>query len=118
MGFAASQGNFELNVFMPVIAYNFLQSARLLADVMVSFDRNCASGIRANRAVIDAHLRDSLMLVTALNPHIGYENAAAIAKRAHQTGMTLREAAIDLGMLTGAEFDRLVKPENMVHPLN
>ena len=118
VGFAASQGNFELNVFMPVIAYNFLQSARLLGDVMDSFDRNCASGIKANRAVIAAHLRESLMLVTALNPHIGYENAAAIAKRAHATGMTLREAAVDLGLLTAAEFDKLVKPENMVHPLN
>ena len=118
VGFAASQGNFELNVFMPVIAYNFIQSARLLADAMDSFNKNCASGIKANRAVIAAHLRDSLMLVTALNPHIGYENAAAIAKRAHKTGMTLREAAIDLGLLTGAEFDKLVKPEKMVHPLN
>ena len=118
VGFAASQGNFELNVFMPVIAYNLLQSARLLGDVMDSFDRNCASGIRADRAVIEAHLRDSLMLVTALNPHIGYENAAAIAKRAHKTGMTLREAAVDLGLLTAEEFDAWVKPENMVHPLN
>ena len=118
VGFAASQGNFQLNVFMPVLIYNFLQSARLLADVMDSFNRNCAAGIRANRAVIAAHLRDSLMLVTALNPYIGYENAAKIARHAHKTGMTLREAAVDLGLLTGEQFDRYVKPENMVHPLS
>lgn len=117
VGFAASQGNFQLNVFMPVCIYNFLQSARLLADVMESFNRNCASGIRANRAVIAAHLNESLMLVTALNPHIGYENAARIAKHAHQNGQTLKASAVELGLLTAEEFDAWVKPENMVHPL-
>ena len=117
VGFAASQGNFQLNVFMPVCIYNFLQSARLLADVMDSFNRNCASGIRANRDVITAHLNESLMLVTALNPHIGYENAAKIAKHAHHNGLTLKAAAVELGLLTAEEFDAWVKPENMVHPL-
>ena len=117
IGFAASQGNFELNVFMPVILYNFLQSARLLADAMDSFNKNCASGIRANRAVIEQHLNDSLMLVTALNPHIGYENAAKIAKYAHKNGLTLREAAKALELVTEEEFDQWVKPENMVKPL-
>ena len=117
IGFAASQGNFELNVYMPVILYNFLQSARLLADAMDSFNKNCASGIKANRAVIEQHLNDSLMLVTALNPHIGYENAAKIAKYAHKNGLTLREAAKALELVTEEEFDRWVKPENMVKPL-
>ncbi len=117
IGFAASQGNFELNVYMPVILYNFLQSARLLADAMDSFNKNCAVGIKANRAVIEAHLRDSLMLVTALNPHIGYENAAKIAKYAHKNGLTLREAAKALALVTEEEFDAWVKPENMVKPL-
>ena len=117
IGIAASQGNFQLNVFLPVTIYNFLQSARLLADVMDSFNRNCASGIRANRDVIAAHLNESLMLVTALNPHIGYENAAKIAKHAHRTGQTLKAAAVELGLLTAEEFDAWVKPENMVHPL-
>ncbi len=116
IGFAASQGNFELNVFLPVILYNFLQSARLLADVMDSFNRNCASGIKANRSVIADHLRDSLMLVTALNPHIGYENSAKIAKYAHKTGMTLREAAVALDLVTPQQFDEWVRPEKMVHP--
>ena len=117
IGFAASQGNFELNVYMPVILYNFLQSARLLADAMDSFNKNCASGIKANRAVIEQHLNDSLMLVTALNPHIGYENAAKIAKYAHKNGLTLREAAEALQLVTAEEFDAWVKPENMVKPL-
>ena len=117
IGFAASQGNFELNVYMPVILYNFLQSARLLADAMDSFNKNCAAGIQANRTVIDQHLRDSLMLVTALNPHIGYENAAKIAKYAHKNGLTLREAAKALALVTEEEFDAWVKPENMVKPL-
>ena len=116
IGFAASQGNFELNVFMPVILYNFLQSARLLADVMDSFNLNCVSGLRADREVIAAHLRDSLMLVTALNPHIGYESAARIAKHAHAEGLTLREAALQLGLVSAEDFDRWVRPENMVHP--
>ena len=117
IGFAASQGNFELNVYMPVILYNFLQSARLLADAMDSFNRNCAAGIQANRDVIDQHLRDSLMLVTALNVHIGYENAAKIAKYAHKNALTLREAAKALELVTEEEFDQWVKPENMVKPL-
>ena len=116
IGFAASQGNFELNVFMPVILYNFLQSARLLADVMDSFNLNCVSGLRADREVIAAHLRDSLMLVTALNPHIGYESAARIAKHAHAEGLTLRESALQLGLVSAEDFDRWVRPENMVHP--
>ena len=117
IGFAASQGNFELNVYMPVILYNFLQSARLLADAMDSFNNNCASGIKANRSVIAQHLNDSLMLVTALNPHIGYENAAKIAKYAHKNGLTLRAAAMELQLVTAEEFDAWVRPENMVKPL-
>ena len=117
VGMAASQGNFELNVFMPVCIYNFLQSARLLADAMVSFNANCAVGIRPNLAKIEANLNTSLMLVTALNPHIGYENAAKIAKHAHKNGLTLKESALELGILTAEEFDRFVRPENMVHPL-
>ena len=116
IGFAASQGNFELNVYMPVILYNFLQSARLLADAMDSFNKNCASGIKANRSVIAQHLSDSLMLVTALNPHIGYENAAKIAKYAHKNGLTLRAAAMELQLVTAEEFDAWVRPENMVKP--
>mgnify|MGYP000395778201 CR=1 FL=1 len=113
---AASQGNFELNVFMPVCIYNFLQSARLLADVMDSFEANCVRGIRPNYDAIQAHLDASLMLVTALNPHIGYENAARIAKHAHATGQTLKASAVELGLLTAEEFDAWVRPENMVHP--
>lgn len=116
IGFAASQGNFQLNVFLPVTIYNFLQSARLLADVMDSFEANCVRGIRPNYDVIRAHLDASLMLVTALNPHIGYENAARIAKHAHATGQTLRAAAVELGLLTAEEFDAWVRPEDMVHP--
>lgn len=112
----ASQGNFELNVFKPVIAYNLLQSIRLLSDVMVSFNDNCAVGITPNRKVIDGYLHGSLMLVTALNPYIGYENAAKIAKTAHKNGTTLREEAINLGILTGEQFDSYVKPEEMTHP--
>ena len=116
IGFAASQGNFQLNVFLPVTIYNFLQSARLLADVMDSFETNCVRGIRPNYDAIQAHLDASLMLVTALNPHIGYENAARIAKHAHATGQTLKAAAVELGLLTAEEFDAWVRPENMVHP--
>ncbi|MBR4209108.1 MAG: class II fumarate hydratase [Lachnospiraceae bacterium] len=114
VGFAASQGNFELNVFMPVIIYNYLQSVRLLSDAMKSFEERCASGIRPNREKIEANLKNSLMLVTALNPHIGYENAAKIAKAAHKNGTTLREEAIRLGFLTGEQFDEYVRPEKMV----
>ena len=115
IGFAASQGNFQLNVFLPVTIYNFLQSARLLADVMDSFEANCVRGIRPNYDAIQAHLDASLMLVTALNPHIGYENAAHIAKHAHATGQTLKAAAVELGLLTAEEFDAWVRPEDMVH---
>lgn len=117
VGMAASQGNFELNVFMPVCIYNFLQSARLLGDVMVSFNNNCAVGIRPNREKIKEYLDNSLMLVTALNPHIGYENAAKIAKTAYRDGGTLKETAVKLGLLTGEEFDSIVRPENMVGPI-
>ncbi len=116
IGFAASQGNFELNVFKPVIAYNFLQSVRLLADSIVSFNDNAAVGIKANEEKINHFLNDSLMLVTALNPYIGYENAAKIAKTAHANGTTLREEAVNLGLLTEEEFDRYVKPEEMIAP--
>src|SRR5688572_15450701 len=107
-------GHFELNVFKPVIASNVLQSARLLGDACVSFNDKCADGVEANIAVIRQHLENSLMLVTALNPHIGYENAAKIAKTAHKENKTLREAAIGLGLLTNEQFDAWVKPENMV----
>ncbi|UOF89790.1 class II fumarate hydratase [Fodinisporobacter ferrooxydans] len=116
IGFAASQGNFELNVFKPVIIYNFLQSARLLADAMRSFDDHCAIGIEPNRDVINRHLNDSLMLVTALNPYIGYEKAATIAKLAYKEGITLKAAAVKSGLLTGQEFDQMVRPEAMIHP--
>ena len=114
---AASQGNFELNVFMPVCIYNFLQSARLLGDVMRSFELRCARGIKPNREKIQAYLDESLMLVTALNPHIGYENAAKVAKTAFAEGITLREAAVRLGFLTAEAFDQIVRPEKMVGPI-
>lgn len=114
IGFSASQGNFELNVFKPVIAYNFLQSVRLLTDSLVSFNDHCAVGIEANLDVIQNHVSNSLMLVTALNPHIGYEKAAAIAKQAHNDGSTLKESAVKSGHLTADQFDEWVRPENMV----
>jgi fumarate hydratase class II len=114
IGFAASQGNFELNVFKPVIIYNFLHSVRLLADAMRSFNEHCAVGIEPNEATITRNLQQSLMLVTALNPHIGYENAAKIAKKAHKEGTTLKEAAVASGLLTGEQFDTYVRPERMV----
>ena len=117
IGIAASQGNFELNVFKPVIAYNFLQSVRLLADAALSFNDNCAVGIEPDRARIKQLVDQSLMLVTALNRKIGYDNAAKIAKNAHKKGTTLRESAIELGLLTGKEFDAEVKPEKMVGTL-
>jgi len=117
IGFAASQGNFELNVFKPVIAYNFLQSSQLLADSMLSFEERCVRGIQPNYEKIDQFLNDSLMLVTALNPHIGYENAAKIAKKAFDDNGTLKEAAIELGLLTAEEFDQYVVPKEMTHPL-
>jgi len=113
---AASQGNFELNVFKPVIAYNFLQSVRLMADSIVSFNDNAAVGIEPNLDKIEVFVQNSLMLVTALNPHIGYENAAKIAKTAHANGTTLKEEAINLGLLTAEEFDKYVRPEEMISP--
>ncbi len=113
VGFAASQGNFELNVFKPVIAYNVLQSIKLLTDSMLSFDKNCAVGIEPIEDNIEKFLNDSLMLVTALNPHIGYENAAMIAKTAHKNGTTLKEEAVALGLMSAEEFDRYVKPKEM-----
>jgi len=114
IGFAASQGNFELNVFKPVIIYNFLQSVTLMADVIRSFDRNCVVGIQPVLERIEYNLHHSLMLVTALNPHIGYEKSAAIVKKAHADGVSLRQAAIALGLLTGEEFDRYVQPGAMI----
>jgi fumarate hydratase class II len=113
---AASQGHFELNVYKPVIAYAALQSIRLLADVAMSFTDHCITGIRANEARIRELMQNSLMLVTALAPRIGYDNAAKIAKTAHANGTTLREEAISLGFVTGSEFDRLVKPARMTRP--
>ncbi len=115
IGFAASQGNFELNVFKPVIIYNVLQSATLLADAASSFDLHCAAGIKPVRERIEQNLKNSLMLVTALNPHIGYENAAKIAKTAHAENCTLKEAAVTLGLLTEAEFDVYMDLDKMVH---
>jgi len=114
IGFAASQGNFELNVFKPVIAYNFLQEVRLLADAAKSFNDHCAIGIEPNRERIKELVDKSLMLVTALNRKIGYDNAAKIAKNAHKKGITLKESALELGLLTSEEFDAEVKPEKMV----
>ena len=114
VGMAASQGNFELNVFMPVCAYNFLQSARLLAEVMVSFNNNCAVGIKANKEKMHHNLYNSLMLVTALNPYIGYENAAKTAKKAYKENISLKEACVALGFLTAEKFDEVFHPEQMV----
>jgi fumarate hydratase class II len=112
-----SNGHFELNVFKPMMITNFLQSARLIGDACVSFNDNCAVGIEPNTSLIKRHLENSLMLVTALNPHIGYENAAAIAKKAHKEGTSLREAALALSLLTNEEFDQWVKPEDMIGSL-
>ena len=114
VGFSSSQGNFELNVFKPVILYNTLQSIYLLADGMSSFNDNCEVGIEPIKENIEKYLNNSLMLVTALNPHIGYENAAKIAKNAHAKGITLKESALDSGLLTEAEFDEWIKPEDMI----
>ncbi|CAM5219446.1 Fumarate hydratase class II OS=Ureibacillus acetophenoni OX=614649 GN=fumC PE=3 SV=1 [Ureibacillus acetophenoni] len=116
IAFAASQGNFELNVFKPVIIYNFLQSVRLLADSMKSFNDNCAVGIEPNHEVLERNLENSLMLVTALNPYIGYENAAKIAKKAHKEGTTLKEAALALELLTEEKFEQYIDPKKMIHP--
>ncbi len=114
IGMAASQGNFELNVFMPVIIYNFTQSVRLLSEVMISFNDNCAVGITANEDKMAANLHNSLMLVTALNPYIGYENAAKTAKLAYKNNISLKEACVELGFLTEEKFDEVFHPENMV----
>ncbi|MBV9923597.1 MAG: class II fumarate hydratase [Acidobacteria bacterium] len=116
IGFAGSQGNFELNVFNPVMIHNLLHSIRLLKDACRGFVEFCVEGLELNRARIEENLRKSLMLVTALNPHIGYDNAARIAKNAHKKGITLRESAAELGLLTGEQFDEYVKPEEMTHP--
>jgi fumarate hydratase class II len=116
IGFAGSQGNFELNVFKPVMIHNLLHSIRLLHDACHGFVEYCIAGMAIDRERIDELMNKSLMLVTALNPHVGYDNAAKIAKNAHQKGISLRESAVELGLLTGEEFDRLVKPEEMTHP--
>ena len=107
-------GNFELNVFKPMMIFNLLNSIRLLGDACDSFNKNCAVGIEPDRAGIKKHLENSLMLVTALNPHIGYDNAAKIAKKAHAEGTTLRVAALELQLLNEEEFDRLVRPDEMI----
>ncbi|MEO8071628.1 MAG: class II fumarate hydratase, partial [Acidobacteriota bacterium] len=116
IGFAGSQGNFELNVFKPVMIHNFLHSVRLLHDACYGFVEFCINGIELNRPQIDEYLNDSLMLVTALNQHIGYDNASKIAKNAHKKGTSLKQSAIELGILDGDKFDELVKPEEMTHP--
>jgi fumarate hydratase class II len=118
VGIGGSNGHFELNVFKPLIAANVLQSARLIGDACQSFNDKCAMGIQPNLPVIQKHMENSLMLVTSLNPHIGYDNAAAIAKKAHKEGTTLREAALALGLLTNEQFDAWVKPEDMVGTLH
>ena len=114
VGIAASQGNFELNVFMPVIAYNFLQSSRLLAESVASFTERCVRGIRADRDRMARNVERSLMLATALSPHIGYENAARVAQTAAERGISLREACVGLGFLSPEQFDIFVRPERMV----
>ena len=114
--FAGASGHFELNVFNPVMAYNFLQSVRLLADAAVSFTENCVVGIEPREDNIKAGLERSLMLVTALAPKIGYDNAAKIAKTAHKNGTTLREEAVGGGYVTNEQFDAVVRPENMIGP--
>ncbi|NIM29478.1 MAG: class II fumarate hydratase [Gammaproteobacteria bacterium] len=111
-----ASGHFELNVFKPMMIFNLLNSVRLLSDACESFDEHCATGIEANRAAIDAYVHNSLMLVTALNPHIGYDNAARVAKKAFADGISLRAAAIELDLMTGEQFDRLVRPERMIGP--
>lgn len=116
INFAGASGNFELNVFMPVIAFNILQSIKLLADACESFTDNCVVGITANEQNIKKHLENSLMLVTALNPVIGYDNAAKVAKKAHKENKTLKEAAVELGLLTAEKFDEVVRPEKMIGP--
>src|ERR1700675_4986436 len=116
IGIAGSQGNFELNVFKPVIIFNYLHSVQLLADVCNSFVEHCVQGIEVNREQVDKYVKNSLMLVTALSPKIGYDNAAKVAHTAHREHISLRDAAVKLGFLTGEEFDALVRPEDMTHP--
>jgi fumarate hydratase, class II len=116
VNFGGASGNFELNVFKPVIIFNVLNSIRLLSDACESFTDNCVVGIEANKKNIEKHLENSLMLVTALNPHIGYDNAAKVAKKAHKENKTLKEAAIELGLLTAEKFDEIVRPEKMIGP--
>jgi len=116
INFGGAMGNFELNVFKPVIIFNVLQSIRLLGDASVSFTDNCVVGIQANEENIKNHLINSLMLVTALNPHIGYDNAAKVAKKALKGKKTLKEAAVELGLLTAEQFDEFVRPEKMIGP--
>jgi fumarate hydratase class II len=116
IGFAGSQGNFELNVFKPVMIHNFLHSVRLLNDACQGFVEFCVAGIELNRPQIDKYLNESLMLVTALNQHIGYDNAAKIAKNAHKKGISLKQSALELELLTGEQFDEWVVPVDMTHP--
>jgi len=116
VGMAGSRGNLELNVCKPVIIHNVIHSVRLLSDASASFTRFCVEGLEPNEPRIRQHLQNSLMLVTALNPLIGYDSAAKVAKKAHAEGTTLREAAVELGLLTGEEFDEAVRPESMTHP--
>jgi fumarate hydratase class II len=116
VNFGGAMGNFELNVFKPVIIYNVLQSINLIADACESFTDHCVVGIEANKVNINKHLENSLMLVTALNPHIGYDNAAKVAKKAHKENKTLKQAVVELGLLTEEDFDKFVRPENMIGP--
>ena len=116
MNVGGASGNFELNVFKPLILYNVLSSIRLLGDACHSFNDNCVIGIEPNEENIANHLKNSLMLVTALNPHIGYDNAAKIAKQAHSQGITLKEAALQLKLLSEEEFERYVRPQDMIAP--
>ena len=114
IGMAASQGNFQLNVFLPVTAYNFLQSARLLTDGILSFEKRCVSGIKANKDKMNENLHRSLMLVTSLNPYIGYENAAKVAKKAYKENLSLKEACLQLGFMSEEDFDKVFHPEELV----
>jgi fumarate hydratase class II len=116
VNFGGAMGNFELNVFKPVIIYNVLQSIRLIADACESFTDHCVVGFEANKVSINKHLENSLMLVTALNPHIGYDNSAKVAKKAHKENKTLKQAVVELGLLTEEELDKFVRPENMIGP--
>jgi fumarate hydratase class II len=111
-----ASGNFELNVFKPLLIHNFLHSCRLLADSASGFVDHCLNGLKPNPEVIASHLENTLMLVTALNPHIGYDSAAKIAKTAHKQNKTLRQVAVELGLLTNEQFDQWVRPEDMIHP--